>query len=259
MEQPHQGQSHRTLCHGVFLPASCQLAPLGCSGFGATSCSLSLSPGGSPRNLPAIERAGKDVQQRLTLFRKVIDLWALLVWGKAGGVAATATVFSFLTLPLRVQASLGSCLPALVTRTPSDRAEATGPLRASGLGAATTCGVCELLLAAGWLTWFSEPRNRYPQCCGLSPYVLCPQKLGSGLGFAAELLFGKKCPFSRQRGAQNRHTALSLVWVREGIRSEEPCGSSLLCAERSALPHSAVASPRELRDICAQEFTVIHS
>lgn len=31
----------------------------------------SLCPGGTPRNLPAIERAGKDVQKRLTLFRKV--------------------------------------------------------------------------------------------------------------------------------------------------------------------------------------------
>uniref|UniRef100_A0A8C3XUB8 FAD/NAD(P)-binding domain-containing protein n=1 Tax=Chelydra serpentina TaxID=8475 RepID=A0A8C3XUB8_CHESE len=32
-----------------------------------------IATGGSPRNLPAIERAGKDVQQRLTLFRKVIQ------------------------------------------------------------------------------------------------------------------------------------------------------------------------------------------
>ncbi|PKU33835.1 apoptosis-inducing factor mitochondrial isoform x1 [Limosa lapponica baueri] len=30
-----------------------------------------IATGGSPRNLPAIERAGKDVQQRLTLFRKL--------------------------------------------------------------------------------------------------------------------------------------------------------------------------------------------
>ncbi|NXR97052.1 AIFM1 factor, partial [Hypocryptadius cinnamomeus] len=32
-----------------------------------------LCAGGSPRNLPAIERAGKDVQKRLTLFRKIED------------------------------------------------------------------------------------------------------------------------------------------------------------------------------------------
>uniref|UniRef100_A0A8C6JXZ3 Apoptosis-inducing factor 1, mitochondrial n=1 Tax=Melopsittacus undulatus TaxID=13146 RepID=A0A8C6JXZ3_MELUD len=32
-----------------------------------------IATGGSPRNLPAIERAGKDVQQRLTLFRKIED------------------------------------------------------------------------------------------------------------------------------------------------------------------------------------------
>ncbi|XP_050830372.1 apoptosis-inducing factor 1, mitochondrial isoform X1 [Serinus canaria] len=32
-----------------------------------------IATGGSPRNLPAIERAGKDVQKRLTLFRKIED------------------------------------------------------------------------------------------------------------------------------------------------------------------------------------------
>ncbi|KAK2527427.1 Aifm1 [Columba guinea] len=32
-----------------------------------------IATGGSPRNLPAIERAGEDVQQRLTLFRKIED------------------------------------------------------------------------------------------------------------------------------------------------------------------------------------------
>ncbi|KAL2304551.1 hypothetical protein Nmel_013307 [Mimus melanotis] len=32
-----------------------------------------IATGGSPRNLPAIERAGKDVQKRLTLFRKIDD------------------------------------------------------------------------------------------------------------------------------------------------------------------------------------------
>ncbi|XP_042742387.1 apoptosis-inducing factor 1, mitochondrial [Lagopus leucura] len=32
-----------------------------------------IATGGSPRNLPAIERAGKDVQQQLTLFRKIED------------------------------------------------------------------------------------------------------------------------------------------------------------------------------------------
>ncbi|XP_042709285.2 apoptosis-inducing factor 1, mitochondrial isoform X3 [Chrysemys picta bellii] len=36
-----------------------------------------IATGGSPRNLPAIERAGKDVQQRLTLFRKIEDFRAL--------------------------------------------------------------------------------------------------------------------------------------------------------------------------------------
>nr|XP_032641914.1 apoptosis-inducing factor 1, mitochondrial isoform X2 [Chelonoidis abingdonii] len=36
-----------------------------------------IATGGSPRNLPAIERAGKDVQQRLTLFRKIEDFKAL--------------------------------------------------------------------------------------------------------------------------------------------------------------------------------------
>ncbi|NXE42631.1 AIFM1 factor, partial [Ptilorrhoa leucosticta] len=32
-----------------------------------------IATGGSPRNLPAIERAGRDVQKRLTLFRKIED------------------------------------------------------------------------------------------------------------------------------------------------------------------------------------------
>ncbi|KAF4795352.1 Apoptosis-inducing factor 1, mitochondrial [Turdus rufiventris] len=32
-----------------------------------------IATGGTPRNLPAIERAGKDVQKRLTLFRKIDD------------------------------------------------------------------------------------------------------------------------------------------------------------------------------------------
>ncbi|XP_071613901.1 apoptosis-inducing factor 1, mitochondrial isoform X2 [Heliangelus exortis] len=32
-----------------------------------------IATGGTPRNLPAIERAGKDVQKRLTLFRKIED------------------------------------------------------------------------------------------------------------------------------------------------------------------------------------------
>ncbi|KAM9127967.1 apoptosis-inducing factor 1, mitochondrial isoform 2-T2 [Pangshura tecta] len=36
-----------------------------------------IATGGSPRNLPAIERAGKDVHQRLTLFRKIEDFRAL--------------------------------------------------------------------------------------------------------------------------------------------------------------------------------------
>ncbi|XP_074910372.1 apoptosis-inducing factor 1, mitochondrial isoform X2 [Buteo buteo] len=36
-----------------------------------------IATGGSPRNLPAIERAGKDVQQRLTLFRKIEDFKSL--------------------------------------------------------------------------------------------------------------------------------------------------------------------------------------
>ncbi|XP_043377937.1 apoptosis-inducing factor 1, mitochondrial isoform X6 [Chelonia mydas] len=36
-----------------------------------------IATGGSPRNLPAIERAGKDVQRRLTLFRKIEDFRAL--------------------------------------------------------------------------------------------------------------------------------------------------------------------------------------
>ncbi|XP_067404587.1 apoptosis-inducing factor 1, mitochondrial isoform X2 [Emydura macquarii macquarii] len=36
-----------------------------------------IATGGSPRNLPAIERAGKSVQQRLTLFRKIEDFRAL--------------------------------------------------------------------------------------------------------------------------------------------------------------------------------------
>ncbi|XP_074770931.1 apoptosis-inducing factor 1, mitochondrial isoform X1 [Athene noctua] len=36
-----------------------------------------IATGGSPRNLPAIERAGKDVQQRLTLFRKIEDFRSL--------------------------------------------------------------------------------------------------------------------------------------------------------------------------------------
>ncbi|XP_047935100.2 apoptosis-inducing factor 1, mitochondrial isoform X2 [Anser cygnoides] len=36
-----------------------------------------IATGGSPRNLPAIERAGKEVQQRLTLFRKVEDFKSL--------------------------------------------------------------------------------------------------------------------------------------------------------------------------------------
>ncbi|XP_053229382.1 apoptosis-inducing factor 1, mitochondrial isoform X2 [Podarcis raffonei] len=36
-----------------------------------------IATGGSPRNLPVIERAGKEVQQRLTLFRKVEDFRSL--------------------------------------------------------------------------------------------------------------------------------------------------------------------------------------
>ncbi|XP_066415371.1 apoptosis-inducing factor 1, mitochondrial isoform X1 [Molothrus aeneus] len=36
-----------------------------------------IATGGSPRNLPAIERAGKDVQKRLTLFRKIEDFQRL--------------------------------------------------------------------------------------------------------------------------------------------------------------------------------------
>ncbi|XP_054244539.1 apoptosis-inducing factor 1, mitochondrial [Indicator indicator] len=32
-----------------------------------------IATGGTPRNLPALERAGKDVQRRLTLFRKIED------------------------------------------------------------------------------------------------------------------------------------------------------------------------------------------
>ncbi|KAJ7425606.1 Apoptosis-inducing factor 1, mitochondrial [Pitangus sulphuratus] len=32
-----------------------------------------IATGGTPRNLPALERAGKDVQKRLTLFRKIED------------------------------------------------------------------------------------------------------------------------------------------------------------------------------------------
>lgn len=37
-----------------------------------------LYSGGSPRNLAVIERAGKEVQKRLTLFRKVIPKGHLL-------------------------------------------------------------------------------------------------------------------------------------------------------------------------------------
>ncbi|XP_075752740.1 apoptosis-inducing factor 1, mitochondrial isoform X2 [Pelodiscus sinensis] len=36
-----------------------------------------IATGGSPRNLPAIERAGEDVLQKLTLFRKIEDFRAL--------------------------------------------------------------------------------------------------------------------------------------------------------------------------------------
>ncbi|XP_071425881.1 apoptosis-inducing factor 1, mitochondrial isoform X2 [Pithys albifrons albifrons] len=36
-----------------------------------------IATGGTPRNLPAIERAGKDVQKRLTLFRKIEDFRSL--------------------------------------------------------------------------------------------------------------------------------------------------------------------------------------
>uniref|UniRef100_A0A8D0GLY9 L-amino-acid oxidase n=1 Tax=Sphenodon punctatus TaxID=8508 RepID=A0A8D0GLY9_SPHPU len=36
-----------------------------------------IATGGSPRNLPAIERAGKEVQQKLTLFRKVENFRSL--------------------------------------------------------------------------------------------------------------------------------------------------------------------------------------
>ncbi|XP_032993294.1 apoptosis-inducing factor 1, mitochondrial isoform X3 [Lacerta agilis] len=36
-----------------------------------------IATGGSPRNLPVIERAGKEVQQRVTLFRKVEDFRSL--------------------------------------------------------------------------------------------------------------------------------------------------------------------------------------
>nr|XP_005494027.2 apoptosis-inducing factor 1, mitochondrial [Zonotrichia albicollis] len=36
-----------------------------------------IATGGSPRNLPAIERAGKEVQKRLTLFRKIEDFQRL--------------------------------------------------------------------------------------------------------------------------------------------------------------------------------------
>nr|XP_034978979.1 apoptosis-inducing factor 1, mitochondrial isoform X3 [Zootoca vivipara] len=36
-----------------------------------------IATGGSPRNLPVIEKAGKEVQQRLTLFRKVEDFRSL--------------------------------------------------------------------------------------------------------------------------------------------------------------------------------------
>lgn len=77
-----------------------------------------LSSGGSPRNLPAIERAGKEVQQRLTLFRKVIyrHCWS---WGEAEVIRNTTSIFS-LNLLLWVQDSLALAtgFPQLVTRSP---------------------------------------------------------------------------------------------------------------------------------------------